>query len=126
MVGVLESMRKTTWISLWCLKNTWNNLTCEAYRIKLLQAFNFLKIKEYQHSKLGGIMKQLVIESTDKNDTITDIEEKLEKAMSAIIAQREGKQFTDNFLRYTKEKADVIVNKLFSNMVKEISEVLKK
>lgn len=71
-------------------------------------------------------MKQLVIESTDKNDTITDIEEKLEKAMSAIIAQREGKQFTDNFLRYTKEKADVIVNKLFSNMVKEISEVLKK
>ena len=29
-------------------------------------------------------MKQLIIESTDKNDTITDIEEKLEKALSSI------------------------------------------
>lgn len=71
-------------------------------------------------------MPKIIIESSDKRDTQVDIEEKLEKAMSAIIAQREGKQFTDNFLRETKEKADVIVNKLFSNMVKEISEVLKK
>ena len=69
-------------------------------------------------------MKQLIIESTDKNDTITDIEEKLEKALSAIKLQRENKQFSDVFLKAQKDKADNIVSKVFDNMITEISNVL--
>lgn len=70
-------------------------------------------------------MKQLVIESTDKNDTITDIEEKLEKALSSIKLQRENKQFSDVFLKAQKDRADNIVSKVFDNMVTEISNILK-
>ena len=70
-------------------------------------------------------MKKLVIESTDKNDTITDIEEKLEKALSSIKLQRENKQFSDVFLKAQKDRADNIVSKVFDNMVTEISNVLK-
>ena len=70
-------------------------------------------------------MKKLVIESTDKNDTITDIEEKLEKALSSIKLQRENKQFSDVFLKVQKDRADNIVSKVFDNMVTEISNILK-
>lgn len=70
-------------------------------------------------------MKKLVIESTDKNDTITDIEEKLEKALSSIKLQRENKQFSDVFLKAQKDRADNIVSKVFDNMVTEISNILK-
>lgn len=70
-------------------------------------------------------MKQLIIESTDKNDTITDIEEKLEKALSSIKLQRENKQFSDVFLKAQKDRADNIVSKVFDNMVTEISDILK-
>lgn len=70
-------------------------------------------------------MKQLVIESTDKNDTITDIEEKLEKALSSIKLQRENKQFSDVFLKAQKDRADSIVSKVFDNMVTEINSILK-
>lgn len=70
-------------------------------------------------------MKQLIIESTDKNDTITDIEEKLEKALSSIKLQRENKQFSDVFLKAQKDRADNIVSKVFDNMVTEISNILK-
>lgn len=70
-------------------------------------------------------MKQLIIESTDKNDTITDIEEKLEKALSSIKLQRENKQFSDVFLKAQKDRADNIVSKVFDNMITEISNVLK-
>ena len=70
-------------------------------------------------------MKKLVIESTDKNDTITDIEEKLEKALSSIKLQRENKQFSDVFLKAQKDRADNIVSKVFDNMVTEISTILK-
>ena len=70
-------------------------------------------------------MKQLIIESTDKNDTITDIEEKLEKALSSIKLQRENKQFSDVFLKAQKDRADNIVSKVFDNMVTEISNMLK-
>ena len=70
-------------------------------------------------------MKQLIIESTDKNDTIIDIEEKLEKALSSIKLQRENKQFSDVFLKAQKDRADNIVSKVFDNMVTEISNILK-
>lgn len=70
-------------------------------------------------------MKKLVIESTDKNDTITDIEEKLEKALSSIKLQRENKQFSDVFLKAQKDRADNTVSKVFDNMVTEISNILK-
>lgn len=86
----------------------------------------FIYIIYYMYLKGVEKMPKIIIESSDKRDTQVDIEEKLEKAVYAIREQREGKQFTDNFLRETKEKADVVVNKLFSNMVKEINEVLAK
>ena len=70
-------------------------------------------------------MKQLIIESTDKNDTITDMEETLEKALSSIKLQRENKQFSDVFLKDQKDRADNIVSKVFDNMVTEISNILK-
>lgn len=69
---------------------------------------------------------RIIIESSNIADTPVDIEEKLEKAVSAIREQRENKQFTDVFLREIKEQADIVVNKLFSNMVSEINSVLSK
>lgn len=70
-------------------------------------------------------MSTIVVESDNPNDSVTDIEEKLEKAVSAVIEQREGKQFTDLFLKKHKEKADKIVQKVFVNMISEIDKVLK-
>lgn len=68
--------------------------------------------------------KQLVIQSTDARDTPVDIEEKLEKAVSAIRMQREQKEFSDLFLRDQKKAADEVVHAVFSNMVEEIAKVL--
>ena len=68
--------------------------------------------------------KQLVIQSTDAKDTPVDIEEKLEKAVSAIRMQREQKEFSDLFLRDQKKAADAVVHAVFSNMVEEIAKVL--
>lgn len=68
--------------------------------------------------------KQLIIQSTDTKDTPVDIEEKLEKAMTAIQAQREQKEFGDLFLRDQKKTADGIVQAVFANMVDEIAKVL--
>ena len=70
-------------------------------------------------------MSKLVIESTNKNDTPADIEDKLEKAYSSIQLQREKKQLSDVYLKVQKDKADKSVNMLFNNMIDEISEVLK-
>lgn len=69
-------------------------------------------------------MKKLVIESSDKNDTPVQIEEKLQKAVESIQLQRENKQFTDVFLKAQKERADVIVSKVFNSMIEEIAGVL--
>ena len=71
-------------------------------------------------------MSHIIIESTNKNDSPTDIEEKLEKAVSAIKLQRENKSFPDKLLKDKMDKADVVVNKLFSNMIDEIAGVLLK
>lgn len=68
--------------------------------------------------------KQLVIQSTDARDTPVDIEEKLEKAVSAIRMQREQKQFTDLFLIGQKKAADEVVHAVFNNMIDEIAKVL--
>lgn len=70
-------------------------------------------------------MSKIIIESTNKNDSVTDIEEKLEKAYTSIQMQRENKQFSDVFLKSQKDKADKIVSSVFSSMIEEISEVLK-
>lgn len=68
--------------------------------------------------------KQFVIQSTDAKDTPVDIEEKLEKAVSAIQAQREQKEFSDLFLREQKKAADEVVHSVFNNMIEEIIKVL--
>ena len=76
--------------------------------------------------KVGDIMSKIIIESTNKNDSVTDIEEKLEKAYTSIQMQRENKQFSDVYLKSQKDRADKVVSSLFNNMIEEISEVLKK
>lgn len=70
-------------------------------------------------------MSKIIIESTNKSDSVTDIEEKLEKAYTSIQMQRENKQFSDVFLKSQKDKADKVVSSVFSSMIEEISEVLK-
>lgn len=70
-------------------------------------------------------MSKIIIESTNKSDSVTDIEEKLEKAYTSIQIQRENKQFSDVFLKSQKDKADKVVSSVFSSMIEEISEVLK-
>lgn len=70
-------------------------------------------------------MSKIIIESSDKNDSVTDIEEKLEKAVDTIRLQRERKEFTDVFLKAQKDQADKIVASVFESMISEISKVLK-
>lgn len=70
-------------------------------------------------------MSKIIIESSDKNDSVTDIEEKLEKAVDIIRLQRERKEFTDVFLKAQKDQADKIVASVFESMISEISKVLK-
>lgn len=70
-------------------------------------------------------MSKLIIESSDKNDSVTDIEEKLEKAVESIKLQREKKEFSDIFLKSEKDKADKVVSAVFDSMISEISKVLK-
>lgn len=70
-------------------------------------------------------MSKIVIESTNKSDSVTDIEEKLEKAVDSIRLQREKKEFSDVFLKAKKDQADKVVSAVFENMISEIAEVLK-
>ena len=69
-------------------------------------------------------MSRLVIESTYKNDSDVDIEEKLQKAVDTLQMQRENKQFPDVFLKTRKDKADMVVDYVFNNMIGEIAEVI--
>lgn len=69
-------------------------------------------------------MSKIIVESTDKNDSVTDIEEKLEKAYSSIQMQRENKQFSDVYLKSQKDKADKVVSSVFNSMIEEIADVL--
>ena len=62
-------------------------------------------------------LSKIMIESTDKNDTAVDIEEKLEKAVDSIKLQRENKQFRDVYLKTQKDKSDKIVNAVFNNLL---------
>lgn len=71
------------------------------------------------------VVSKLIIESSDKNDSVTDIEEKLEKAVESIRLQREKKEFSDIFLKSEKDKADKVVSAVFDSMISEISKVLK-
>lgn len=70
-------------------------------------------------------MSKIVIESTNKSDSVTDIEEKLEKAVDSIRLQREKKEFSDVFLKAKKDQADKVVSAVFDSMISEIAEVLK-
>lgn len=69
-------------------------------------------------------MSQIIIESSNPNDTPAEIEVKLEKAARTVKLQRENKQFTDVFLKSKKSQTDKIVSALFKNMIKEIEQVL--
>lgn len=69
-------------------------------------------------------MSRLVIESTNKNDTDVDIEEKLQKAVDTLQMQRENKQFPDVFLKARKDKADKVVDQVFNSMIEEIAGVI--
>lgn len=69
-------------------------------------------------------MSRLVIESTNKNDTDVDIEEKLQKAVDTLQMQRENKQFSDVFLKSRKDKADKVVDLVFNSMIEEIAGVI--
>lgn len=71
-------------------------------------------------------MSKLIIESSNTNDSVADIEEKLEKAVEMIKLQRERKEFSDVFLKSEKDKADAIVTKVFDSMLGEIEKVLTK
>lgn len=71
-------------------------------------------------------MSKLIIESSNKQDSPADIEDKLEKAFTSIQMQREKKEFSDVYLKSQKDRADKVVSSLFNNMIEEISEVLKK
>ena len=68
-------------------------------------------------------MSQIIIESSNPNDTPAEIEVKLEKAARTIKLQRENKQFTDVFLKARKTYTDRIVSDIFKNMIKEIEQV---
>lgn len=67
---------------------------------------------------------KIIIESSDKNDSPVDIEEKLEKAYTAITLQREKKSFSDSFLKAKKSNADKIVKKVFQHMIEEIANTI--
>lgn len=67
---------------------------------------------------------KIIIESSDKNDSPVDIEEKLEKAYTAITLQREKKVFNDLFLKSRKAQADKVVKKVFQHMIEEIAEII--
>lgn len=69
-------------------------------------------------------MSQIIIESSNPNDTPAEIEVKLEKAARTIKLQRENKQFTDSFLKARKTTADRIMTAVFQNMIKEIEQVI--
>lgn len=70
-------------------------------------------------------MPKIVIQSTNPKDTPADIGIKLEKALSAMKAQQEGRQFKDPYLRYLQEQTDKVVNKIWSKMIEEIEAVIK-
>ena len=69
-------------------------------------------------------MSKLIVESTDKNDTQVDIEEKLLKAAKSIQLQRENKVLHEKYLKEQKDFADKITKQVLQNMIDEISEIL--
>lgn len=70
-------------------------------------------------------MKKVSIQSSNPNDTAADIEDFIEKAYTSVTKAREGKDFTDEFLKETKKQKTQIVEKILNNMVDEIIEELK-
>ena len=70
-------------------------------------------------------MKQLVIESSNLNDTPSEIEEMLQKAVSTLQSQRENRPIKDPFLQEQIKIRDEMFHKVMNNMVSELKEVIK-
>jgi hypothetical protein len=73
-------------------------------------------------------MSNITIESSNPHDTPVEIEEKLEKAYTAVKNNREAnhRDFNDRYLQSKKVTADMVVTKVFKNMISEINTVLNK
>lgn len=69
-------------------------------------------------------MKTITIESTNPSDTSSEIEEILQKAVSALQVQRESRPLKDTILQEEVEKLDIIFDKVINNMINKIDEVL--
>ena len=69
-------------------------------------------------------MPKIVVQSTDPKDTPADLSIKLEKALTAMKAQQEGRQFKDPYLRGIQEQTDKVVNKIWERMVSEIAAII--
>lgn len=69
-------------------------------------------------------MSRIIIESTNKTDTPADIEDKLEKAMSSIQLQRDKREFSDIYLKELDDRMSQVTQKIFDNMIEEVTKVL--
>lgn len=68
--------------------------------------------------------RQIVVMSSNKSDTSVDIEEKLQKAVSALKQQQESRQLPDIFLKTQCHTTAQMVDQIMTNMLDEIAEVL--
>lgn len=68
-------------------------------------------------------MKVTVV-SSNKADSPLDIQEKLQKAVSAMKAQQESRTLPDEFLMTQHTDATKLVEHTFNSMMSEIAEVL--
>ena len=69
-------------------------------------------------------MRQLVIQSTNPNDSPAAIEEILYKAVSALQEKQEKKPIKDKFLREQAKLRDNMFHKVINNMIKELKSVM--
>ena len=70
-------------------------------------------------------MRKVVIESTNLTDTAQDIEEMLQKAVTALNDKRENRPMKDEFLKEQIQTIDNIFKKVMDNMVSELQEAVK-
>lgn len=68
--------------------------------------------------------KSIVVTSSNPSDTLTDIEERLQKAVSAMKEQQESRQLPDKFLMTQHQSAAKIVDQTINSMLDEIADVL--
>lgn len=77
--------------------------------------------------KFGGYnmktQSQMVIFSFNKSDSPVDIEEKLQKATSAMKQQQESRQLPDEFLK-TENINAIAVDEVIESILSEIADIL--